>query len=112
VIGSGARAGELLGLQLGDFDLYRKAMTLGKGSKKRLSPISAELVATVDESLLTEHPLLERTPIATDYLWYGVSRVGQRVIGFSPERMLSYRGFYESWRRCTCNPPGRGPRPR
>jgi len=67
---SGARAGELRGLQLGDFDLYRKTITvLGKGSKRRLIPISSELVATVDEYLLTEYPLLGRTPSATDYLW-------------------------------------------
>jgi site-specific recombinase XerD len=37
MIESGARAGELRGLQLGDFDLYRKTVTVtGKGSKRRL----------------------------------------------------------------------------
>ena len=40
---SGARAGEMRGLQLGDFDLYRKTITvLGKGRKKRLIGISPE----------------------------------------------------------------------
>jgi integrase/recombinase XerC len=100
MIESRARAGELRGLQLGDFDLYRKTIVVtGKGSKRRLIPVSAELAATVDEYMLTEYPLLERTPIATDYLWYGVFRVGQRVIGLKPERALSYRGFYEWWKR-------------
>jgi site-specific recombinase XerD len=96
MIESGARAGELRGLQLGDFDLYRKTIVVtGKGSKRRLIPVSAELAATVDEYMLTEYPLLGRTPTTTDFLWYGVFRVGERVIGLKPERMLSYRGFYE-----------------
>jgi site-specific recombinase XerD len=51
--------GELRRLTLGDFDLYRKTVTLlGKGSKRRLAPVSAELTATVDEYMLTEYPLL------------------------------------------------------
>jgi integrase/recombinase XerC len=100
MIESGARAGELRGLQLGDFDLYRKTIVVtGKGSRRRLIPVSAELAATVDEYMLTEYPLLERTPTAADYLWYAVYRIGQRVIGIKPERGLSYRGFYEWWRR-------------
>jgi integrase/recombinase XerC len=100
MIESGARAGELRGLRLGDFDLYRKTIVVtGKGSKRRLIPVSAELAATVDEYMLTEYPLLGRTPLSTDYLWYAVWRVGQRIIGVKPERPLSYRGFYEWWRR-------------
>lgn len=100
MIESGARAGELPGLQLGDFDLYRKTITvLGKGRKKRLIPVSSELTHTVDEYLLTKYPLLERTPGMADYLWYPVYRVGERVIGLKPERSLSYRGFYEWWKR-------------
>lgn len=100
MIESGARAGEMRALTLGDFDLYRKTLTvLGKGSKRRLIPISAELVATVDEYMLTPYPLLDRQPSAADFLWYAVYRVGQRVIGLKPERGLSYRGFYEWWRR-------------
>ena len=44
MIESGGRAGELRGMHLGDFDLYRKTVTvLGKGSKQRQIPISAEL---------------------------------------------------------------------
>lgn len=100
MIESGARAGEMRALTLGDFDLYRKTLTvLGKGSKRRLIPISAELAATVDEYMLTPYPLLERQPVAPDFLWYAVYRVGTRVIGLKPERGLSYRGFYEWWRR-------------
>jgi integrase len=73
MIESGARAAELRGLQLGDFDLYRKTVVVtGKGSKRRLIPVSAELAATVDEYMLTAYPLLERLPAATDYLWYAV----------------------------------------
>ena len=53
MIESGCRAAELRGMQLGDFDLYRKAVTvLGKGNKRRQIPISLELVNTVDEHLL------------------------------------------------------------
>lgn len=100
MIESGARAGEMRALTLGDFDLYRKTVTvLGKGSKRRLVPISAELTATVDEYLLTEYPVLGRLPHRNDHLWYAVYRVGERVIGIKPERALSYRGFYEWWRR-------------
>lgn len=100
MIESGARAGEMRALTVGDFDLYRKTVTLlGKGSKRRLVPVSSELAATVDEYLLTPYPLLEREPVASDHLWYPVYRVGERVIGLKPERSLSYRGFYEWWRR-------------
>ena len=100
MIETGARAGELRGLTLGDFDLYRKTITvLGKGRKQRLIPISAELVATVDEYLLTAYPILERQPVGADFVWYAVYRVGERVIAIKPERTLSYRGFYEWWRR-------------
>jgi site-specific recombinase XerD len=92
MIESGARAGELRGLQLGDFDLYRKTIVVtGKGSKRRLIPVSAELAATVDEYMLTEYPLLGRVPLTSDFLWYAVYRVGERVIGLKPERGLSYR---------------------
>jgi integrase/recombinase XerC len=97
---SGARAGELRGLRLGDFDLYRKTIVVtGKGSKRRLIPISTELSATVDEYLLTPYPILERRPDSTDYLWYGIYKVGERLIGLKPERMLSPRGFTDWWRR-------------
>ena len=100
MIESGGRAGELRELRLGDFDLYRKTVTLlGKGRKRRLVPVSAELAGAVDEYLLTPYPLLERQPAASDHLWYPVYRVGERVIGLKPERPLSYRGFYEWWRR-------------
>ncbi len=100
MIESGARAGELRGITLGDFDLYRKTLRVtGKGRKSRLIPISGELVNTVDEYMLTEYPLLERVPVATDFLWCGVYRMGDRVIAVKPERGLSYRGFYEWWKR-------------
>ena len=62
-------------------------------------PVSAELAATVDEYLLTGYPILERFPATTDHLWYPVYRSGAGVIGLKPERQLSYRGFYEWWRR-------------
>lgn len=61
--------------------------------------MSPELTNTVDEYMLTAYPLLERSPTATDHLWYPVYRVGERVIGLKPERSLSYRGFYEWWKR-------------
>jgi integrase/recombinase XerC len=97
---SGARAGELRGLRLGDFDLYRKTIVVtGKASKRRLIPVSTELSATVDEYMLTEYPILERLPETTDYLWYGIYKVGDRLIGLKPERMLSPRGFTDWWRR-------------
>ena len=41
-----------------------------RGSKRRLIPISAELVATVDEYLLTEYPAARAAPALTDYLWF------------------------------------------
>ena len=87
MIESGARAGELRGITLGDFDLFRKTLRVtGKGGKSRLIPISGELVNTVDEYMLTEYPLLERVPVQADFLWYGFYRMGDRVIGVKPER--------------------------
>jgi integrase len=100
MIESGARVGELRSLQLRNFDLYRKTIVVtGKGDKQRLIPVSAELAATVDEYLLTEYPLVERLPTLTDHVWYPVYRSGAGVLGLKPERALSYRGFYEWWRR-------------
>ena len=49
--------------------------------------------------MLTEYPLLGRLPVLTDYLWYGVYKVGDRVIGLKPERNLSYRRFHAWWCR-------------
>jgi integrase/recombinase XerD len=97
---TGGRAGELRGIQLEDFDLYRRVVTvLGKGSKQRLIPITPELVATVDEYLLTPYPLLEREPVQSDYLWYPVWRRGAQLIGVKPERPLSYGAFHGWWCR-------------
>jgi integrase/recombinase XerC len=97
---TGARAGELRSLRFGDFDLYRRTVTvLGKGSKRRLIPVSAEVTNTVDEYLLTEYPLLKRVPTRSDYLWFPVYHVGDRLIGLKPERSSSYRGFYEWWKQ-------------
>ena len=65
MIESGARAGELRGLHSAtSTSTGRRSSSLGKGSKRRLIPISAELAATVDEYILTEYPLLGRTPVA------------------------------------------------
>lgn len=101
MIESGGRAAELRGLRLGDFDLYRKTVTVeGKGRKQRLVPISRELAAAVDEYLLTPYPApLERAPDTADYLWYPVWRRGEQILAVKPDRPLSYRGFYEWWRR-------------
>lgn len=100
MIETGARAGEARALTLGDFDLYRKTVTvLGKGSRRRLIPISLELAATVDEYLLTPYPVVGRDPKPHDFLWYPVWRMGDRILGAKPEQQLSYRGFYEWWRR-------------
>jgi integrase/recombinase XerC len=100
MIETGARAGELRGIQLEHIDLYRRTVkVLGKGSKQRRIPISEELVRTVDEYLLTPYPLLGRDPVLADYLWYPVWRVGEQIIGVKPERPLSYRGFHAWWCR-------------
>lgn len=100
MIESGGRASELRGLVLGDFDLVRKTVKLrGKGSKERLVGISPELVAAVDEYQLLGYPLLERQPELTDHVWYAIWVRGRRVIKLTPERLFSYRGFYEWWCR-------------
>jgi integrase/recombinase XerC len=77
----------------------RTVTVLGKGRKRRLIPLSAEVTNTVDEYLLTEYPLLDRVPTRSDYLWFPVYHVGDRLIGLKPERASSYRGFYEWWKR-------------
>jgi integrase/recombinase XerC len=101
MIESGGRKAELIGLQLGHFDLFNKTVTLtGKGNKTRLVPISEALSRTVDEYLLTGYlPPLGRLPALDDFLWYGVWRRGQQILALKPERCLSSRGFHEWWRR-------------
>ena len=54
---------------------------------------------TVDEYMLTRVSAARAFPEAADFVWYAVYRVGPRVIAVKPERGLSYRGFYEWWRR-------------
>ena len=89
-------------MQLGDFDLYRKAVTvLGKGEKPRRMPISGELVDTVDEHLLTEYPVIERLPTLTDHLWFPVQKMGDRILTMAPEkdaRLLELLGLVDEGR--------------
>jgi len=101
MIESGARAAEMLDLQLRHFDLARKAIKVtGKGRKERLIPISQELSQIVDEYLLTEYPPpCGRLPALTDYLWYPVWLRGTQVLGLRPERRLGYGGFWRWWKR-------------
>ena len=87
-------------MRLGDFDLYRRAVTvLGKGNKRRQIPISIELVNTVDEYLLTEYPVLERLPTLTDHLWFPVHKLGDRILTLTPEKPLGYSNFWAWWTR-------------
>ena len=59
MIESGGRAAELRGIKLGDFDLYRKSVTvLGKGRSVGGSRSRPSSSTTVDEHLLTEYPAL------------------------------------------------------
>lgn len=100
MIDTGARAGELRGLLLGDFDLYRRAVKLsGKGRKERVVQIGEELVRAVDEHLLTAYPVLGREPLLSDHVWFAVWVRAGRIIRVTPETRFSYRGFYEWWRR-------------
>ena len=79
-----------------------ETVVTGKGAKRRLIPILTELVATVDEYLLTEYPLLGRVPVQTDFLWYGVYKVGgqagwseagtETVLSRLPRLVVSDRG--------------------
>jgi site-specific recombinase XerD len=98
-IESGGRAGELRGIRLGDFDLYRKTVAVtGKGNKRRIVPVSAELSHTVDEYLLTPYAVIGRLPVLTDYLWYPHHKKGDRLLTVKPERPLGYRGYWYWWR--------------
>jgi site-specific recombinase XerD len=97
---SGGRALELRRLTVGDYDLYRRTITLrGKLNKERVVPISAELVAAVDEHLLTSYPVLDREPERDDHVWFAIWERGKRIIRVTPERQFSYRGFWEWWNR-------------
>jgi integrase len=49
--------------------------------------------------MFEEYPTLGRRPVAGDYLWYPIWRRGQQILSVRPDRHLSYRGFYEWWRR-------------
>ena len=53
----------------------------------------------VDEHLLPEYPILERAPIATDYIWFSDLSRRRAPDRAPPERSSSYRGFYEWWKR-------------
>ena len=101
MIESGARASELLGLQLGHFDLSRKTVTVtGKGRKTRLVPISGELARLVDEYFLTPYPLIETDPAQSDYLWFPMWRLPSGGLSaIRPWRPVDYRTFNFWWRR-------------
>ena len=57
------------------------------------------MVNTVDEHLLTEYPLIERPATLTDYLWFPVHKMGDRILTMVPEKMLGYSNFWAWWRR-------------
>lgn len=101
MIESGARASELIGMRLGDFELVRKTVTLrGKGRKQRLIPISPELARLVDEYLLTPYPEApHRDPFFSDHLWFGMHRNRAGVVSFKPERTIRYNTFNAWWHR-------------
>ena len=100
MVETGARASELRGLQLRDYDLYRRHITLrGKGGKERVVGMSSELAAVIDEHLLTPYPVLPREPGLDDHVWFAIWVRGKRIIRVTPERRFSYRGFWEWWRR-------------
>ena len=101
MIESGGRAGELRAVKLGDFDLFRKTVTLfGKGRKQRIVPISTELSQGVDEYLLTLYPpALDRLPMQTDYLWFPSWKRGGKIIGLRPDKAMAYGTFHSWWVR-------------
>lgn len=101
MVESGARASELCGLQLFHFDLGRKTIVVtGKGSKKRLVPISGELVGIVDEYLLTPYPIFGRDPVGSDFVWFPIWRGPRNVaLRLDPTRPMDYRSFNYWWHR-------------
>ena len=111
MIETGARAGELRALKVGDFDLYRRTVTvLGKGSKRRLIPVSSEVTNALDEHY-DGVPAPRADADREGHLWFPTYHVADRLIGLRPERSSSYRGFYEWWKRVerTAGVPHRKP---
>ena len=84
MIESGARKAELLGLQLGDFDLYRKTITVP--AKGQAAPDShlRRTRATVDEYLLTSTRCWSGCLRCTDFLWSASGRWATGSSGSSP----------------------------
>lgn len=99
LVQTGIRAGEAIGIRLGDFDLYRKKLRVeGKGSKERLIPIDGELSRMVDEYLLTPYPS-GLDPQPTDFVWFPVFRGEGYEASLHPARPLTYRAFHFWWTR-------------
>ena len=49
--------------------------------------------------MLTEYPVIGALPALTDYLWYPVHKMGDRLLALKPERMLSHPRLHGWWRR-------------
>lgn len=96
---TGARAAELRGIRLNHYDLFSRQVTVtGKGGKTRLVPITPRLANLVDEYLLTPYPEpIAREPLPSDFVWYAVRKMGERVLTFTPERQLGYGAFWRWW---------------
>lgn len=64
----GLRKSELTGIQVRDFDLGRRTLTIfGKGQKERVLPLRGRLILACEEYLLTPLRGLERPPEPDDY---------------------------------------------
>ena len=87
------RAAELRGIHLGDFDLYRRAVTV---SAKEKAPADPDLDRTREHGRrVPAHrvPAARSVPDATDYVWFPVHNVGDRIIGLKPEEAVGYSQF-------------------
>jgi integrase/recombinase XerC len=109
LVETGARAGEVRALRVGDVDLARKYVVLkGKGNKERLVPLQGDAILAFEEYLLTPLARVDRLPEPTDYVWFPVKATGPseaspnrrpQVLWADPTKPMTYAVFWNWWKR-------------
>lgn len=97
----GVRRAELARIQVRDFDLARRQLTVfGKGQKARVLPLRGRIVLAAEEYLLDTLEHVARQPEPDDYLLYVEKRNPHGVVyEADPKRPKAMKGVHLWWYR-------------
>jgi integrase/recombinase XerC len=97
----GLRRGGLTSLQVRNFDLARKTVTVTeKGQKSRVLPLRGRIVMEVEHVMLADLPGVGRAPEPDDYVLYAIKPFGRgKVLRGYPKQPASPQYVHRWWYR-------------